>query len=295
MCCSDLVMMTKALFKAENNMLLGKYSVDVINEGSMLVDGGIAFAGIEKEEWSKFASPDEKNRIRLGVNQVLIRGSDVNILIDAGLGTKIRESKRKAMGLSASVTMEEKLANFGLTTDDITHVVFSHLHFDHCAGVTEISGNDILPVFANAVFVIQVEEWQAAVAPDEISKSSYALKDFLPLQQTGRLKLVNGNIEITDGIFLEVTGGHTKGHQIVRVEDEKSNFIYIGDICPTSFHLDSDRHEAFDLYPLNTITARKRLLRYASKRKSIIFFPHDLGGNLYRIIEIENVYKAVKA
>lgn len=105
-------------------MLLGKYSVDVINEGSMSVDGGIAFAGIEKEEWSKFASPDEKNRIRLGVNQVLIRGSDVNILIDAGLGTKIRESKRKAMGLSASVTMEEKLANFGLTTDDITHVRF---------------------------------------------------------------------------------------------------------------------------------------------------------------------------
>ncbi|MDD3001790.1 MAG: MBL fold metallo-hydrolase [Candidatus Riflebacteria bacterium] len=276
-------------------MLLGKYSIDILNEGSMLVDGGIAFAGIEKEEWSKFATPDEKNRIRLGVNQVLIRGADVNILIDAGLGTKIRENKRKIMGLSDSVTMTEKLANLGLTTDDITHVVFSHLHFDHCAGVTEISGNDIIPVFANAVFVIQGEEWQSAVAPDEISKSSYALKDFLPLQQTGRLKLVNGNIEIADGIFLEVTGGHTKGHQIVRVEDEKDNFIYIGDICPTPFHLDFDRHEAFDLYPLNTIFARKRLLRYASKKNSIIAFPHDLEGNLYRIVEIENVYKAVKA
>jgi glyoxylase-like metal-dependent hydrolase (beta-lactamase superfamily II) len=126
-------------------------------------------------------------------------------------------------------------------------VVLSHLHYDHCGGATEAAGDSIEPVFGNAIHYIQKDEWQAACNPDEISRSSYAPHDFLPLHQNGKIKFLTGDCEIEEGIFLEVSGGHTAAHQIVKIEDSDFRIIYPGDICPTPFHLQPERREAFDL------------------------------------------------
>lgn len=274
-------------------MNTGKYQVDILHEGQMFVDGGIAYSGMPRHEWEAFAPPDEKNRVRLGINQLLVRGAGINMLIDTGMGNKIRPRKRELMGLAPAMTMSMRLAPFGLTPADITHVIFSHLHYDHCGGATELNGDEVTPVFSNAGYFIQKDEWTAAVSPDEISRSSYCLHDFLPLYETGRLKFISGDIEIVDGIFIEVTGGHTAAHQIVRIEDSRARLIYPADICPTPFHLPPERREAFDLFPCQTLAARKNLLRRAQRPGTLLAFSHSLVGSFFRYDQQQNTCEAV--
>jgi len=269
-------------------LITGKYQIDVLYEGQMLVDGGNAFAGIPRSAWELFAPPDEHNRVRFGLNQMLVRGQGMNMLVDAGMGDKIRPRKRQLMGLNESSRMRERLAALGLTPDDITHVVFSHLHYDHCGGATECDGDTIRPAFKNALYYIQKSEWEAATNPSEISRSSYCVHDFLPLQLNNRLKLIKGDIEIAPDIFLEVSGGHTAAHQTIRIIDSRFRVIYPGDICPTPFHLEPERREAFDLFPEDTLAARKLLLRRSQRPDTLIVFSHAANGGFFKLIPGQN-------
>ena len=270
----------------------GKYQINVLQEGRMWVDGGIAFAGLPRSEWEAFAGPEDNNRIQLGINFLLIRGEGINMLVDTGIGRKLRPARLKMMGLEDALTVSRLINKFGLTTDDITHVVFSHLHFDHCGGSTENENDNTLAVFRKAVLVIQKDEWQAACQPDDFSRSSYHIHDFMPLFETGNIRFINGDCEIADGIFLEVSGGHTAAHQIVRIKDSQHNIIYPADICPTPLHINPERREAFDLYPLETLRARNTLLRRALRPNTLVAFSHAHDAAFYKI-ELDNgSYKA---
>jgi glyoxylase-like metal-dependent hydrolase (beta-lactamase superfamily II) len=275
-------------------MEIGKYRVDIIRDNVLLLDGGVVFSGLEKEEWSPLVAPVQDNKIYVGINFLLVRGRDANLIIDTGIGAKLGPGRAKALGLKPAVAMDEHLAPFGLKTEDITHVIFSHLHFDHCGGATQMEGDAVVPVFKNALHIVQKEEWAAAVAPNEINKRAYFYKDFLPLQHGVNLKLVKGNLEIVENIFLEVTGGHTKGHQILRIEEDRDSFAYLADLCPTEFHLCVDRREAFDLYPLDVVEAKKRFLRAAAKNNATIAFSHELKGSFYKIEEANNCYNCTE-
>ncbi len=274
-------------------MKTGKYQVDVLQEGRMLVDGGTAFAGLPRAEWEAFARPDDRNRIQLGINFLLIRGAGLNMLVDTGSGRKMRPAKLRMLGLEDSTTVIGHLANFGLSPDDITHIVFTHLHFDHCGGSTEISGDETNAVFRRAAVYIQRDEWSAACRPDDFSRSSYHVHDFLPLFETGNVHFISGDCEIADGINVEVSGGHTAAHQIVRIRDSQRSIIYPADICPTPLHMNPMRHEAFDLYPVETLHARNTFLRQALRADTLVAFSHAQDAVFYRI-ELDNgSYKAV--
>ena len=273
-------------------MNTGKYQVDILHEGQMLVDGGNAFAGIPRSEWEVFAPPDEKNRVRFGLNQLLVRGPGVVMLIDAGMGDKIRPRKRQLMGLQESSRLLDRLAELGVAADAVTHVVFTHLHYDHCGGATVCDGDIIRPAFKNACYYVQKAEWEAAIKPDEITRSSYCVHDFLPLHQNNCLKLITGDIEILPDIFLEVSGGHTAAHQTVRIIDSRFRVIYPGDICPTPFHLEPDRRAAFDLFPGDTLLARKLLLRRGLRPDTLIVFSHACNGNFYQLVSENNLFEA---
>lgn len=274
-------------------MITGKYQIDVLHEGTMLVDGGVAFAGLPKSEWEVFAPADAGNRIRLGINQLLIRGEGMVMLIDTGMGNKIRPKKRQMMGLENALPIKDRLKEFNLAPDDITHVVLSHLHYDHCGGATESSGDNIEPVFNQACYYIQKDEWNAACNPDEISRSSYFPHDFLPLHQTEKIKFITGDCEIAEGIFLEVTGGHTAAHQIVKIEDSRCRVLYPADICPTPFHLLPERREAFDLFPGDTLIARRNFLRRILRKDTIVAFSHSHAGTFYRYDEQQSSFVPV--
>ncbi|PKL48034.1 MAG: hypothetical protein CVV42_11160 [Candidatus Riflebacteria bacterium HGW-Riflebacteria-2] len=274
-------------------MKTGKYQVNILQEGRMLVDGGTAFAGLQRSEWEAFASPDAKNRIQLGINFLLIRCDGMNMLVDTGTGRKLRPARLKMMGLENATTVVEHLAAFGLVPDDITHLVFTHLHFDHCGGSTEIAGDATTAVFRKAATFIQRDEWSAACRPDDFSRSSYHVHDFLPLFETGNLHFISGDCEIAEGISVEVSGGHTAAHQIVRIKDSMCNLIYPADICPTPLHIHPKRHEAFDLYPVETLQARNTLLRRAQRPDTLVAFSHAQNAVFYRIEFENNSYKAI--
>ncbi|GAB4271145.1 MAG: MBL fold metallo-hydrolase [Candidatus Rifleibacteriota bacterium] len=266
-------------------MKTGRYRIDILHEGTMCVDGGLAFGGIPRTEWETFARPDHNNRVILGLNQLLIRGEKENILVDTGMGNKLRPRKKQLMGIVQHASIEENLKRFNLSLTDITKVVFTHLHYDHAGGATALleTSDEIACVFPNAKFIIQRNEWKAASNPDEISRSSYYAHDFIPLCETGRLELINGDQEISEGIFLEVTGGHTAAHQLVKIEDLDKNVIFPGDICPTPWHLNPESRETFDLFPCETLQARKRLITKALKNNSLIVFSHDLNPVFYQL------------
>ena len=276
-------------------MKTGKYQVNILQEGKMLVDGNSAFAGLPRSEWEAFARPDARNRIQLGINFLLIRGEGINMLVDTGTGRKIRPERLKMMGLKNQMPVVSHLETFGLTPDDITHIVFTHLHFDHCGGSTEINGDETTAVFRRAAMFIQRDEWSAACRPDDFSRSSYHVHDFLPLFETGNVHFISGDCEIADGINVEVSGGHTAAHQIVRIKDSLCNIIYPADICPTPLHINPKRHEAFDLYPLETLQARNTLLRRAIHPDTLVAFSHAQDAVFYRIDFENSSYKAVAA
>jgi len=273
----------------------GKYQINVLQEGRMWVDGGTAFAGMPRSEWEAFASPDAKNRIQLGINFLLIRGEGLNILVDTGIGRKFRLARLQMMGMENALPASKQIEKFGITADDITHVVFTHLHFDHCGGSTESAGEETKAIFRKAVLLIQKDEWQAACQPDEFSRSSYHVHDFMPLLETGNIRFINGDHEIADGISLEVSGGHTAAHQIIKIRDNRLNVVYPADICPTPLHINPQRHEAFDLYPIETLRARNTLLRRALRPDTLVAFSHAQDAAFYRIELVNGSYKAVTA
>lgn len=262
-------------------MITGNYQIDILHEGTMRVDGGITFSGLPKAEWEKFAPPDAHNRIQIGLNQLLIRGNGIVMLIDTGIGNKLRPRTKQLMGMESALPIKDRLMAMGIKPDEVTHIVLSHLHYDHCGGATETIGDSIEPVFTKARYYIQKNEWKAACNPDEISRSSYCPHDFLPLHQTGNIKFLTGDCEIVDGIFLEVTGGHTAAHQIIKIEDGNSRILYPADICPTPFHLLPERREAFDLFPCDTLIARRTFLRRIKLPNTLVAFSHSCNGTFY--------------
>jgi glyoxylase-like metal-dependent hydrolase (beta-lactamase superfamily II) len=279
-------------------MSSNKYKIDILHEGKMKVDGGVTFSGLPRSEWEQYIKPDQNNRIHIGLNQLLIRSNDHIILIDTGLGSKLSKLKKKFMGLEEHADIAKNLKNLNLDFSDITRIIFTHLHYDHAGGATIFNAetDEVTTPFSNARFIIQKKEWEAACNPDDISRSSYSLSDYLPLSQTNRLILINGDFEVAPGIFVEVTGGHTAAHQMVKIEDKSQTVIFCGDICPTRWHLNPENREAFDLYPCETLQARKRLADYAIKQKARLVFPHDpepcfckIEGNLDNpLVKVEN-------
>lgn len=253
-------------------MQIGNYRVDILQQARMLVDGG----------WQNLATADANNKVQLGINQLLIRGNGLNMLVDTGIGNKIKPRKKTLLGIKTT-SMRELLSNFDLSPEDITHVVLSHLHFDHSGGATRQDGEHIIPAFINAKYFIQANEWKQACNPDEISRAAYSLYDFLPLCESDHLQLINGDVEIAPGIRLEVTGGHTASHQMLIIEAVKQALYFPADICPTPLHLSPERRDIFDLFPVVTLSARKTLLRNALRKGSLIVFSHSINPSFYRI------------
>ncbi|MBF0546885.1 MAG: MBL fold metallo-hydrolase [Candidatus Riflebacteria bacterium] len=267
-------------------MKIGQFEVDVLIEGTMKIDGGSAFGIVPKPLWEKKASPDEKNRVKLGLRQLLIRSRNANILIDTGIGQKVSKRFREIFAIEYFSNWIDRLKPFGLSPKDITHVFFTHLHFDHSGGATfaVADGSEIVPTFPNADHILQSGEWNEACVPNERTRASYFFEDFLPLQNEGKLRLVSGDQEILEGIRVRISGGHTRFHQIIIIEGGNSQVVCPGDIFPTSLHLHTAWESAFDQFPQDTLECKKILLSKYLNAEALFFFGHDLEDGLKRLI-----------
>lgn len=263
----------------------GDLQLTLLDAGRLRLDGGAMFGVVPKPLWSRLEEPDERNRIRLAMNLLLIEDGKQRTLVDTGAGTDWDDKLKDIYGLETK-TAAEILRPAGLQPEQIDRVVNSHLHFDHAGGNTVPAGDGgYRPAFPNAEYVVQEGELETARLQNERVRASYRVGAFEPLAEQGRLRLVRGDAEISPHVRLRVARGHTPSMQIVLVQTAEGVVAYLGDLVPTSSHVHYPFIMAYDLEPLETLTTKKRLLPVAAAEGWRIVFEHDAGMPLATLTE----------
>lgn len=251
-------------------------SIDAFQESKFALDGGAMFGVVPKVLWNKKSPGDDLNRINLAANIALIRHPDYTLLIEQGMGSNWNEKQIEMFNIRQDKSQVEHLADRGVKPEDITHVILTHLHFDHCGGATtKIADGEIVPTFPNAKYYVQQVQYDEAVNPHERNTASYIQDCFIPLMHAGQLELLDGDCEIVDGISAVVTGGHAAGHQIIEIEFDDFLAVYVGDLIPTAYHLNPAWIMGYDLFPTETLAMKKKLLPRYVEEKRLMIFPHE--------------------
>jgi glyoxylase-like metal-dependent hydrolase (beta-lactamase superfamily II) len=267
-------------------MRLGEFQLQIIPGGCFSLDGGTVFGVVPKAIWGQQMPADEQNRIRLGTNCLLIQAGEHNILVDCGLGDKFGPKQRSIYRLEQATGFMDSLKYF-IRPDEITYLILTHLHFDHAGGISRYnSQGELEPCFPKAQVVVQKREWEAACSPNERNRGSYLPENIQPLAKTGRLQLVEGDYTLLPGIELLLTGGHSAGHQMVKITSQGKNAIFMGDIVPTSRHLRLPSITAYDIQPEETLRVKKRLLAQAAEQEWLLIFEHDMEHKMSYIEQI---------
>jgi glyoxylase-like metal-dependent hydrolase (beta-lactamase superfamily II) len=278
-------------------MKIGRFEIFSFVENSFKVDGGAMYGVVPKIIWQKFNPPDADNMVKLDLNLLLVKVDGENILIDAGIGDALSDRQKKMFGVERSSGLEKGLSEAGVRPEDIDLVLLTHLHADHAGGVITLDKDGKkLPRFPNARHVVQLKEWSEAMEPDERTSATYFTSNLKLLEQEKLLELVDGDDEVTDGVKLIVTGGHTPGHQAVLIEDGENKIVWPGDIIPSTYHLRIPYVASVDLYPRETMQQKKKFLRMCSEDGWLLAFDHDLKVKLGKLearevgFEVTNIY-----
>lgn len=252
-----------------------------IVDNSFKIDGGSMFGVVPKIIWERMMVPDESNRITLDLNLLLVKAEGKNILVDSGIGDTLNEKQKKIYGVEKESNLEKALFEIGLKPEDIDLVILSHLHLDHAGGSVKFnSKGEKVPRFPKAKHVIQIEEWKYALHPDERTKATYMVENFQVLDEYGLIELVKGDREIVPGIRVKLTGGHTKGQQVVFIQGGDKTILYPGDIIPTISHLRIPYVAGVDIYPLEVMEVKKKLIQDCLEYNWMIAFDHEIETRL---------------
>ncbi len=258
-------------------MKIGKFEIFPVTDSHIYLDGGAVFGIVPRVFWEKVYPPDAKNRIQLSIHCPLIVTGKYTILIDTGLGTKHNEKFCQIYGIGKKSNLLESLHHFGYEPEDIDLVINTHLHFDHAGGNTTLNEmGKIVPAFPKAKYFIQKGEMEAAMNSNERTRASYIPDDFLPISSPQYSSLVTEEIvELDKGVSLIRTGGHTKHHQCVKIESEGQVAFFLGDLVPTVAHVHYPYISGYDLFPLETLENKKKILQQAFEEHWLLIFQHD--------------------
>lgn len=275
-------------------LTVGPYRVHAVPTGLFGLDGGAMFGTVPKVLWEKSNPPDELNRIAMEARALLLISSEKTangkpriVLIDTGIGSDFVEKYGEKLGAKfqemyavdhGATSLEVSLQTLKLTTDAITDVILTHLHFDHAGAATKwsASAGRLVPTFANATYYVQRANLETAKAPNRREKASYFPAAFEPLLAAGVLKILDGRVDnLLPGISVAVSDGHTSGQQYVRISDGETTLYYCGDVIPTSSHVRLPWVMGYDLRPLDLIEEKSRLLEQAARESAYLFFEHD--------------------
>lgn len=252
---------------------IGDFELTIFSDGKYLLDGGAFFGVVPKIMWAKKVNVDDKNRVLTGLNSLLVRTGDRNILIETGIGNKLSERMIRFYGQPAELL--DSMSAGGVSPDDIDIVINTHLHFDHCGWNTIRTNDRIVPTFPKAKYYVQEGEWQHACRQFERDRISYITDNYDPLTNTGQMELLRGDREIVPGIFVRIFPGHTAYMQAVIIESGGRKACYISDLIPTRAHIDLTWGMSFDLFPIDTIESKKKYYAESIPEKWLTVFTHD--------------------
>lgn len=271
-------------------MKLGTFDLTALSDGTFGLDGGQMFGVVPKILWEKKAPADARNRIRLGLTCLLIQTGKKNILVETGIGENFDAKFADIYAVDHTTTLPAELQKAGLSADDIDIVINTHLHFDHCGWNVRREGGKVAPTFRRARYFIQRGEWEHALNPTERDRGSFR-EDFFRAAES-QTEFLEGDCEIVSGVRVEVVSGHTRHLQCVRIESEGKQAYFISDVVPMRAHLAHPWIMSFDLYPLETLANKQRLLPRLSAEKALVVFPHEPSMPWARIVEQDGRYEA---
>ncbi len=249
-----------------------------INTGYFKLDGGAMFGVVPKSIWNKLNPADENNMCTWALRCLLIQVEDKLILVDNGMGDKQDAKFFSHYYMHGDDTLDSSLAKHGFTKDDITDVILSHLHFDHCGGSIIREGDALVPAFKNATFWSNERHWQWATIPNDREKASFLKENILPIQESGRLKFAevkDGTSIIDPAITLRYAFGHTDAMMLPQIQYKGRTVIFVADLLPSTAHLPLPYVMGYDMFPLTTLNEKKAFLNEALEKEYILFFEHD--------------------
>ncbi len=247
-----------------------------IEAGTFHVDGGAAFGVVPKKVWQKRYPCDKENFCTLHMRCLLVDTGERRILIDAGTGDK--QLKYLAYyGFKGVIDFESELGKSGYQCSDITDVIFTHLHFDHCGGATRFGADGELVelVFPNATHWVSKTQWDNFMQPNVRESDSYFAENMMPISTAGKLKLVTENQMICPELEIRIFNGHTVGQLVSYINLGTKTLVYVGDVIPLAANVPLSWISSYDVFPLTAMEEKKILLDEAADKEQILFFEHD--------------------
>lgn len=269
--------------------MLGKWRIHAIQAGGQKLDGGAMFGVVPKPLWERRITPDDRNRIQLGMRCLLVEHESGLILIDTGAGNKENEKFHDIYGVqnageNGATQLEDGLRDLRVQPSDISIVINTHLHFDHAGGnTTRTADGRVIPTFPKAKYVVQRGEYDYATHTNERTAASYFPHNFASIVDAGRFDFVSGEKEIVNGIRVVPTPGHVPHHQGIRLESAGEIGFYLGDLAPTTSHLPLPWIMGYDVEPLVTLETKRRVLAPAAAEDWLMIFEHDASTAWSRI------------
>lgn len=248
-----------------------------IETGFFKLDGGAMFGVVPKTLWSKTNPADENNLCSWAMRCLLIEDGNRLILIDNGIGDKQDAKFFSHYYLHGDATLDKSLAAHGFHRNDITDVFLTHLHFDHCGGSIVREGDKLVPAFKNATFWSNEDHWKWATVPNDREKASFLKENILPIQESGQLKFIahQEGVAFTDHMSIRFANGHTDAMMLPQIRYKDKTIVYMADLLPSIGHLPLPYVMAYDMFPLTTLTEKKKFLQEAVDNQYVLFFEHD--------------------
>lgn len=258
-----------------------------INTGLFKLDGGAMFGVVPKTLWNKVQPADENNLCTWAMRCLLIEDGGKLILVDNGIGDKQDAKFFSHYYLHGDDTLDSSLAALGFQRDDITDVFLTHLHFDHCGGSIERSGDRLVPAFRNATYWSHSRHWKWAVEPNDREKASFLRENILPIQESGQLRFVDDggagsaaapammrNV-ILPGLSVRLAEGHTAAMMLPQLSYKGKTVVFMADLLPSTAHFPTAWVMAYDMFPLTSLVEKRSFLEEAAAGEYVLFFEHD--------------------
>jgi len=277
-------------------MLFGDYRIEVISGTQVWLDGGAMFGVVPRVMWEKVCPPDSLNRVPLAAHCLYVETGSEKILFETGSGEKLTEKQLQIYGMHRGKSLAEMLfETTGVSAAEISIVVNTHLHFDHCGGNTKFNeAGEIVPAFPNARYFISENELKHAENPTDRDCTAYNKDNWEILQKTGQLETKPSIYEVVEDITMTETRGHNAAMQTVKIESGGEILYSFSDLIPMTAHLPLPWIMSYDLFPMETLANKKKLLPLALEENWLCWFYHDVETPLCRLTEIDGKLSAVK-
>ncbi len=258
-------------------MKLGRFQITVAPDGEFRLDGGAMFGVVPKVLWERKKTPDERNRIRMTTNCLLVEAGRDLVLVDTGVGDKGDAKFVDQFAVGGERRLPEAIRAAGYELGDVTHVLLTHLHFDHCGWSTVVAEDDrLVPTFPRARYWVERGELEHARRPNVRDRASYDPRNWEPLLDAGVVEIFDQAAEPIRGVRAQKVRGHNANMCVVLLDGgDGAKAGLWADLVPTAAHVPFPWIMSYDLYPMETLAAKEHWLPLAAREGWICFFEHD--------------------